>query len=173
MEKINGQYTFDQAYDLARFVCGTPPIEASVFDGNDMDDETYKLSKNKSIVPFLVPGYKGHKTILILNEDENYFPGFCIIYPEIEESEENKYDLYFSKKVNIESFDRLVIDMNYIRDKIENKYDSIRIIPSLDLTSEDISKSLFINHYYNGMEYTLISSEYNKDLQIGNVLKKQ
>ena len=173
MEKIKGQFTFDQAYDLACFGCSMPPIDATIFDGNGMDDVAYELSKNKSVEPFLVPGYRGHKSIVILNEEEDEFPRFCIIYPEIEESEENKFDLYFAKKVNIESFDKLIRDMNTIRKYMNNMYDSIRIIPSVDLTSEDINDSYFACHYNNGMEYTLISYKYNKDIQIGHVLKKQ
>ena len=138
MKKVNGQYTFDQAYDLARFVCGVPPIDASVFDGNDMDNETYKLSKNKSIAPFLEPGYKGHKSIVVLNDNENEFPVFCIIYPEIEESEENKFDLYFAKKIEMESFDKMIDSLDYIRNMfVEEIYENIRIMPSKDLTNEE------------------------------------
>lgn len=173
MEKIKGQFTLDQAYDLANFACYLPPIEATIFDGNDMDNDSDELSKNKSVEPFLVPGYKGHKSIVVLNENEEDFPDFCIIYPEIEESEEDRYDLYFEKKVNIESFDRLINDMDYIRTKIEDKYDSIRVMPSMDLSSEDINKSYFINHYSNDLEYTLFSIEHNKDLQVGPVLIKK
>lgn len=174
MEKIKGQFTLDQVYDLTCFATYVSPMETVIFDGNVNDDDL-ELSSNELIAPFLEPGYKGHKSIVVLNDNENEFPVFCIIYPEIEESEENKFDLYFAKKIEMESFDKMIDSLDYIRNMfVEEIYENIRIMPSKDLTNEDISDSVFLNHYDNGLEqYTLFSYKYNEDLEIGHVLVKK
>ena len=171
MEKIKGQFTIDQVYDLVCFSNFMLPVETTIFDGNDMDDVSLEQSKNELLKPFLVPGYKGHKSIVLLNENENDFPGFCIIYPEIEESEESKFDLYFAKKIEMESFEKLIDELDNKRIELGEAYDSIRIVPSSELTTEEISDNL--SCFSNGMgDYAIVPFKYGEDLQIGQVLIK-
>lgn len=171
MEKIKGMFTIDQAYDLVCFSNLLLPIETTIFDGNDMDDVSLEQSKNELLKPFLEPGYKGHKSIVVLNEDENDFPGFCIIYPEIEESEDSRFDLYFAKKIEMESFDKLINELNNKRINIGEAYDSLRIIPSSYLSNEELNDNL--GSFNNGMEeYVLVPYQKREDLQIGQVLIK-
>lgn len=152
MEKIIGKYTLEQAKGIQKFI----------------DDKSIAFVEKREEEPSVLI-YNGIFESQVLKDD--FIPSNETF---------DLYNIYLCKKVNTESFNNLINDLDNIRNNfVEEIYESTRIKPLRELTTKERRESLFpIKGYSNGIDDYVIyqiglENKIDKEESKGPVLEKK
>lgn len=146
MEKIKGKYTLEQAKDIQRFV-----DEQSISTKEIIDNELAFYIYND-----------------VFENEQLGVDSF------VDNEDNGLFTIFLFKKIDSPEFDRLIDTYQYIRETFPKEiYTSIRLKPSIQISSLDIGNSKFYNSFnMNNQEFILHSVPLTKEIDSPHILKK-